>query len=77
MPDDTGNHEIIADILHVGAVVSSGSNATAGTLEDQREKIAQDEDPCVVARLEARVLGADFQNAVLEGEVNASGKECR
>lgn len=71
MPDDTGHHEVVANVLHGLVVVGSGGDAAAGTLEDEGEKVAQDEDPGVVARLEAGEVGADLDDDVLE-----SGRGC-
>lgn len=44
-------------------------------MEDEGEEIAHDEDPGVVFGLEAGEARADFEDAVLEGEVDAGGEE--
>lgn len=77
LPNNTGHHEIVADLLHVAAAVGSGCDATTRSLKDQGEEIAQNEDPGVQAGLEARERGACFENDVLKGDVDASGDEGR
>lgn len=47
LPGDTGHHEIVAELLVAGRV-RGGCDAAARTLQDEREQVAQDEDPGVV-----------------------------
>lgn len=53
LEDDTGHHEICSEILQVRAAICCSSNATAGTLENEREDVTSDEDARVPHRRQA------------------------
>ena len=71
LPYDTGDHEIIPRFLSAGAVVCGRCDASANTLEDEGEDIADDEDPGVVFGAEAGEGGTELEDDVLEHQVDA------
>jgi hypothetical protein len=73
LEDDSGNHQVCADVLQAGTGVCGRREATAGALEDEREEIAGDEDACVPDGLEARPRLAEADDDVLEREVDTGG----
>jgi hypothetical protein len=77
LEDDSSNHEVGADILHVGSVVGGRSNTTTSSLKDKREDITRDEDISVPGRSKARPGFAEGNDDVLEGQVDTGGNEGR
>ncbi len=75
LPDDTGHHEIVAHVLHRGAVIGCRCDASAGSLQDEGEEIGEAEDPGVELGSDAGEVGAEFEGNVFEGQVNARGDE--
>lgn len=76
LPHDTSHHQVISEIL-VGLGVRRRSDTSAGSLEHERQQIAADEDPGVPFCADARGLGAEGEDHVFEGEVDAGGEEGR
>ena len=74
LPGDTGHHEVVPDIL-VGLGIGCGGDASARALEDEREQIAEDEDPGVEFGSYPGVVAADGQDEVFQGQVDAGGDE--
>ena len=77
LENDTGHHEIIADFLHIRAVIGCGRNPSTGSLYDEGEKISEAEDPGVKLGSNAGEVGAELEGNVFEGEVHAGGDEGR
>jgi len=77
LPDNTGHHEVVAGLLHGGSVAGGGGNASSGSLEDEGEQVAEDEDPRIVFGADAREVVADLQDDVLERKVDSGGLEGR
>lgn len=75
MPHDAGHHEVVSRFLHGVAVFGGCSEGTADSLENEGEDVAGDENPCVHAGLDAGEFGADFEDDMFEGEVDAGGDE--
>ena len=76
LPHDTCHHQIIPQFL-VSRCFRSRGDASTGALEDQRQEIAADEDPGVPFGGDAREVGPEGEDHVLEGEVDAGGEEGR
>lgn len=74
LPDDTGEHDVGADVLG-GLGFGAGGETAAGALQDKGEDVAADEDPGVPARGETRVAGTEGQDEVFQGEVDGCGEE--
>ena len=70
MPDDARHHHVVADVLHGVVAVGRGGEAATGALQDEREDVAEDEDPGVVPGGQAGVLGADFDDDVLRCRIS-------
>ena len=63
--DHNSRHEeIIAYLLITEIALCSCGNTTAGTLYGESEDVAADEDPGVILRFKARMLGSKAQNKV-------------
>lgn len=68
-------HQVVADVLHIAAVIGRGGDAAARALQDEREQVAQDEDPGIVFGPDAGEVPADGEDEVFEGEVDPRGEE--
>ena len=77
MPYDTRHHEIVTRVLEAGSRIGGRGGTSTGTLQDEGKQIARDEDPGIEAGFDAREFRADFQDAVLEREINPRGEEGR
>lgn len=58
-------------------MLGGGRNTSSGSLEDEGEQIAEDEDPRVVSSSDAGEVIANLQDDVLEREVDSGGEEGR
>lgn len=67
---DTRNHEIRSYVAETGVVACAGCDASTGSLHHERDEIAGDEDPSVIAGFEDRALFAEGEDDVFEGEVD-------
>lgn len=75
LPHDTSDHEICAGFLIARAWSRARGQASTGALEHEREEVAADEDPGVELGSEAGGVGAELDDDVFEGEVDAGGDE--
>ena len=58
-------------------MAGGGGNASSGSLEDEGEQVAEDEDPRIVFSADAREVVTDLQDDVLERKVDSGGLEGR
>lgn len=72
MEDETGDHDVDSRLLGVW-VVGGGSEAAAGTLEDERDEIAADKDEGVCPGLDSRGAFAIHDDDAGEAEVDGGG----
>ena len=77
LPHDTSHHEVVANILHVRAIISCSCDASTGSLDDEGEKVGEAEDPGVKLGSYAREVGAELESNVFEGKVYSGGDEGR
>ncbi len=75
LPHDTSDHKIRADFLTARAWSRARGQASTSALEDEGKDVAADEDPGVELGAEAGGVGAQFDDDVFEGEVDAGGDE--
>lgn len=77
LPDDTRDHHVVARVEQGGIVLAGGGDAASGPLHDEREQVTEDEDPGVEARAEDAVLRPQFNDDVLQRQIDAGGDEGR
>ena len=77
LPHDTSHHEVVANILHVRAMIGCSCDASTGSLDDEGEKVGEAEDPSVEFGSYAREVGAELESNVFEGKVYPGGDEGR
>ena len=77
LEDDTGNHEVGAQIKGGRTRVGGGSQTSTGSLEAERDDVAGDEDVGIPGGPEPGPLLANVDDYVLEGEIDTGGHESR
>ena len=77
LPYDTSHHEVVANILHVRAIIGCSCDASTGSLNNEGEKVGEAEDPGVELGSYAREVGANLESNVFEGEVYSGRDEGR
>lgn len=66
LPHDTGHHQIVSQFLFARRFGSRGYASTSA-LEEQGQEIAADKDPGIPSGGDAREVGPESEDHVLEG----------
>ena len=78
LESDTSDYEIVTCLEQTGIVARGGCrNTSTNGLEADRAEVASDEDVRIESRLQSRMFRSTIEDHVLEGQVDACGKEAR
>ena len=75
LPHDTRDHQVGPRVSQLYIVAGSTCKTSSYSLEHQRNEIAGDKDPSIVAGLDFASLLAEGEDDMLESQINACGDE--